>query len=298
MGLVNLAKRSAEMDIDRSLRTSGEFFSFAVQKLVDSQGNEATEIKSASWNFNGPTTSFHPQNKILVDKYSTVVSSAVRNASYQYLGSVQVELSLEFFLSAGKVGYGNTAIQVFPGSVKFTCTIKNWPFASSSDRLYLGIASVASGSGGISVQGTRIIIGDGYMDTPFFAQKDASKEFAPIQVLFDRKSLNQAMVLFEFPAFSSSLVYDPVVSLNSNPFVLKAAEAESWFTGAAAAGVIGGASVFGLLALGGAVYYVRRRKQVSRSAASTKSVNFISPKTNTSSTAFEKNSRKSQLITI
>jgi hypothetical protein len=204
----------------KSDQPSNEFFSFAVRKLVDSRGNEATGLDSSNWNFRGPETGFHAQSGMKYQKYSAVVESSVINLRKDAIGKAKIELIVEFYSNSGLIKYGDDSIRVFPGSVKFSCNISSWPFESlRTDRLLLGLSAVSSGEGGIAVKDdSRLFIGDGFLEMPLFALKDGSLSSTPIQVMYDRKSSNQALVLLSFPAFSNHIYYDPVASLSSNEY--------------------------------------------------------------------------------
>ena len=190
-----------------------------------------------------------------VQKYLGSGNFNITSKTGAILAQTNVEVTIELFSEAGSVKYGNSFIRVFPGSVKFSYKISRWPFTSVSDRLYLGIRSVASGNGGVYAEGDRLKVGDGFIETPFIAQADGND--VPIKVFYEKNSSNEAYILFEFPSYFSTLYYDPVASLASNPFAnVAVVESSSWFSGmniiyvsCGAAALVLGTGIFAFLLL-------------------------------------------------
>jgi hypothetical protein len=239
--------------------SSTEYFAFELRQMIDSNGNRVENIDQQPWKISGPQNL--KRNGLAVQTY--VASGVVNITSKSGLssGKANVEVTVELFAEAGMVEYGDSSIRVFPGSVKFSYRVDRWPFSSVSDRLYFGIRSIASGSGGVYSEGNRLKVGDGFIDTPAFAQADAKD--VPINVFYEKSSSNEAFLLFEFPAFFSTLYYDPVASLSSNSFA-NAPEnvASSWFSGTNIIYVSCGAVVF---VIGSAIFAIAFYRKRSRS---------------------------------
>jgi hypothetical protein len=246
LALVKLKARSDE----------GKFMSFAVRKLIDSKGNEAAGLETLSWSFSGPETAFNPQNNIKYQKYFASIQPSVFSLQKSYLGVARLEMQLEFYMNNGSIRYGDSLVPLYPGSVKFSFKISNWPFQSTNDRLYLGMSAVSSGTVDLSLKGSRINIGDGFILTPFFALKDNSQEKVPIQISNDKVSESQGMLLFDFPAFSNYIYYDPVASMNSNSFAKIEEAASNWVSTFLAVFI----QILILAAISAAVWYIRRRR--------------------------------------
>ncbi len=77
-------------------------------------------------------------------------------------------------------------------------------------------------------EGSRLKVGDGFIETPFFAQANGND--VSVKVYFE--NTNQASVLFEFPAYSRDLFYDPIASMSSNPYASFVKVDSAWFSGA------------------------------------------------------------------
>jgi hypothetical protein len=239
--------------------SSTEYFAFELRQLIDSNGNRVENIDQQPWKISGPQSL--KRDGLTVQKYVASGAVNITSKSGVLSGYTNVEITIELFAEAGMVQYGGSLIRVFPGSVKFSYRVDKWPFSLVSDRLYLGIRSIASGSGGVYSEGNRLKVGDGFIDTPAIAQADAKD--VPIKVFYEKSSSNEAFLLFEFPAFFSTLYYDPVASLSSNPFA-NAPEnvASSWFSGTNIIYVSCGAAVF---VIGSAIFAIALYRKRSRS---------------------------------
>jgi hypothetical protein len=183
----------------------------------------------------------------------------VVNLNKEAIGKAKTELIVKFYSNSGLIGYGDAAIRVYPGSVKFSCNISSWPFESvtNNDRLFLGLSAVVKDE-------SRLVIGDGFLDTPLFALKDGLSSRVPIDVLFDSKSSNQALLLFSFPAFSIHIYYDPVASLSSNVLSAPTSTADSSIVVYVSVGV-GASALIGIVA--GAIIFKRRRSSTAKTAS-------------------------------
>jgi hypothetical protein len=224
--------------------------------MIDSNGNRLQNLNQQLWK----ATAFEEsvRDGIRVRKYATDGIVNVTTQTGLFLGQASVELIAELIADSGTVRYGNLSIRVFPGSVKFSYKIFNWPFSSKSDRLYLELCILASGTGGVFSEGARLKVGDGFIETPFLAFADGNE--VPINVFFEKNSGNQSMMLFEFPSFSKDLFYDPIVSLSSNSFSSGPGEGSFWFSGMNLVYISCGATAF---VLGFAVFAILlyRRKR-------------------------------------
>jgi hypothetical protein len=119
-------------------------------------------------------------------------------------------------------------------------------------------------------------IGDGIFEFPLFALKEQSQSEESIDVFFEKRSSNQAIVLFGFPSFLSYLYYDPVASLESNAFSNTAVspsptpsfsepESSNWLSGANIiyASCAAGAIALGAVVIGIVVIRKRSKKNIS-----------------------------------
>jgi hypothetical protein len=280
MGLVDLSKRrmdsnSSTTDI-LNLRNASEFLSFAVRKLIDSSGSRASDLESVSWRLFGPETRMNPDNGIKFDRFMARIESKVMNTEKAVIGTVELTMIADFYSAKGFVKYGKPNLLVFPDAVKFSFNISYWPFSSTNDRLYLSIDAVSSGSKGIYFNGSRMTIGDGIFEFPLFALKEQSQSEESIDVFFEKRSSNQAIVLFGFPSFLSYLYYDPVASLESNAFSNTAVspsptpsfsepESSNWLSGANIiyASCAAGAIALGAVVIGIVVIRKRSKKNIS-----------------------------------
>ncbi len=246
-------------------KTHNEFLAFELRQLIDSNGNRILNLKDHPWKITGPEDS--TRDGVKMQKY---VASGVFNITSKigaYLAQTTVDMIIELFSETGTVRYGKSLIRVYPGSVKFSYKISKWPFQFKTDRLYLAILSIASGNGGVFSEGSRLKVGDGFIETPFFAQADGAD--VPIKVYFEKNSTNQASVLFEFPAFDSNLFYDPIASLSSNPYASEATIESTWFSGMNVIYVSCGAAAFVLGAVTLAFVLHRRKRQLKPAFNST-----------------------------
>jgi hypothetical protein len=247
-----------------------EFFAFELVQLMDSLGNRVDKINQQPWMVTGPEVL--RRDGLAVEKYAARGIVNVTSTSGKFLASTTVQIIVELFSEVGLVKYGSSSIRVFPGSVKFSYNISSWPFVSASDRLYLGIRSLASGNGGVHSEGTRLKVGDGIIDMPLIAQTDGKD--VTIRVLFDKNSSNEAYLLFEFPSFSRSLYYDPVASLSSNPFASSSiADSSSSYQlvialSCGAAALVLGSAIFG-------IFLYRKRSRSLNTFSTSKSIHLV-----------------------
>jgi hypothetical protein len=255
--------------------SSAEFLAFELQQLIDSNGNRLENIDRQPWKISGPESI--KRDGLSVQKYLGSGNFNITSRTGLIIAQTNVEVTIELFSEAGSVKYGNSFIRVFPGSVKFSYKISRWPFTTVSDRLYLGIRSVASGNGGVYTEGDRLKVGDGFIETPFIAQADGAD--VPIKVFYEKNSSNEAYLLFEFPSYFSTLYYDPVASLSSNPFSnVAVVESSSWFSGMNIIYVSCGAAA---LVLGTGIFaFVLHRKRSRSRPVNTKTTQLVyHPKT-------------------
>ena len=255
--------------------SSSEFFAFELRQLIDSNGNRLENMDRQPWKITGPESI--KRDGLSVQKYLGSGTFNITSKTGAIVAQTNVEVMIELFSEAGSVKYGNSFIRVFPGSVKFSYKISRWPFALVSDRLYLGIRSVASGNGGVYNEGGRLKVGDGFIETPFIAQADGND--VPIKVFYEKNSSNEAFILFEFPSYFSTLYYDPVASLASNPFAnVAVGKSSSWFSGMNIIYVSCGAAA---LVLGTGIFaFVLLRKRSRSRPVSTKTTRLVyHPKT-------------------
>jgi hypothetical protein len=264
-GLVKLSGRYASLNSslpsdNPSVERNAEFLSFAIRKLVDTNGFELSDMDAALWKFQGPESMYNSQSRLNYIRYFASTESSVMNSKKEQKGKVILGMFVDFHTNAGKVQYGDSYIDVFPGSVKFAFNISNWPFQNPmTDRLYLGISCTSSGTGEAIFQGRRISIGDGFFDVPFFAIAD--EKIVPIKVLYEKASVGQqSLLLFDFPAFSKRVFYDPLASLNSNAYSKKseANPSSSWFTESNI--IILSCSVGAVFLISGVILILRKRK--------------------------------------
>jgi hypothetical protein len=248
----------------RTNTSSSEFFAFELRQLIDSKGNRVENLSQQPWKISGPEVLV--RDGLGAQKYVASGLVNVTSKSGEFIALTTVEVIVELFSEVGSVKYGSSSIRVFPGSVKFSYKLSSWPFASVSDRIYLGIRSMASGNGGVYSEGTRLRVGDGFIDTPLIAQVDGND--VPIRALFNKNSSNEAYLLFEFPSFAKSLYYDPVASLSSNAFASSSAAVDSSSTSQLIIFISCGAAAF---VLGSAIFgiFLYRKRSRSLNAGST-----------------------------
>jgi hypothetical protein len=274
---INILKKedsqNASTESTKNTRQS-EFLAFEIRQLIDSNGNRILNLKDQPLKITGPEDS--KRDGVNMQKFVASGLFNITSSTGVFLAQTSVDVIIELFSETGTVSYGKSSIRVFPGSVKFSYKISKWPFNSRTDKLYLAILSIASGNGGVFSEGSRLNVGDGFIETPFFAQADGND--VPIKVYFEKNSMNQASVLFEFPSYFSDLFYDPIASLSSNPYASEAKADLPWFSGANVIYVSTGAVVFvlGAVTLAVVVHRRKQKRNINSQLGTTKSTFLIS----------------------
>jgi hypothetical protein len=115
------------------------------------------------------------------------VEISITSKTGETLAQSSVQIIFESYADYGFTKFDNSSIKISPASAKFSCKISNWPFKSRSDKLFLGISTLASGNGGVYSEGKRLIVGDGFIDEQMktaFQSTCFSKRIQQIKLCF------------------------------------------------------------------------------------------------------------------
>jgi len=185
---------------------------------------EFVDLSRASSVWQSPTTSFDDVDYEAVSFTHTLLMDT-ENVTFAF--------SAKLFKVDSTVQYGQQQIAVLKNELEFSINITNWPFRSMENTLTYGI-TVNSKGGGKSkkgklptlddVRGRKIKnVGTTYSKPQKEALFDTGNLLAPTTAIVDgveqditlrigQKSTQNTLITFTFPAFQSTLYYDPILS--------------------------------------------------------------------------------------
>jgi hypothetical protein len=218
-------------------RSGNRFFVLGIDnglKEVSASGNEVHNIPSFSGDGN---------IRYGVPYKALVGSTDAQCLNYTGTLSNSATLNVQFCVTGGNttVTFGSKTLNVPASSLKFTLEVDNWPFVSSTNLLqmqaYIKLRSGEgndvthqsenhrrrrsehSGSGsmgeGVDDHEEKVSFnlqsGDGLFSYPHYALCDGVEQNVTVTSWAEEHSLK---FQFQFPSFTSKLVYDPIVSFS------------------------------------------------------------------------------------
>jgi hypothetical protein len=185
---------------------------------VESVNNFASQLAQDQLQWQTPVVSivngFNATN-VTLSGYVTV-----GNGGNSY--NVDLSITVLIFNNAeAKIPYGDTEITVAKNNIKFSISVGKWKFASPSNYLRFGVDIQATGSkadhGSANLtdknaQTKQLSVGAGSLDIPTIAIMDGVTK--TINATIYSKNSASTSVQFIFPAYNSTLYYDPVVGID------------------------------------------------------------------------------------
>ena len=128
-----------------------------------------------------------------------------------------------YFASNATVPYGDTVLDIPSNSLKFTVSVKEWPFRDMENSLSFGVdvsfnsrnrrnrvSNRVEGAGIRRRRRSRAELGDVDVVSPLFAIADGLE----VEIASDLRQRENGIVLltWTFPSFEGDIVYDPVVN--------------------------------------------------------------------------------------
>jgi len=166
----------------------------------------------------------------LTSNQQTILGVQVMNLTYEktfVINSTTVTFTVEnlVVMESGTVMIDGKSFSAIPGNVKSTYMVNNWPFVGSNSRQHLHMAVVIQ-SNGLGVKnhtlqtvGALFGIGNGQLYTPTTAVADNTQVNINITAIVDDNGSDgievRELLVFTFPQFTSSLVYDPMNTVSS-----------------------------------------------------------------------------------
>lgn len=207
--------------------SSGQLITLKMSRLkeVDASNTTVQEAKNFQ-SMNASWTDFEPLTINGSDAYASyflttfkVQDTANKNATED----TTFNLTATIYTGNGTAMNGNQTINVPAGALKFSVSILNWPFASTTNSLQFVVELVTrgkkGGKGGAPKKGPkpgnhphldRVDMGEGmFMDAPTLADIDDGTIEAVQSSI--NTSNNKVELVWVFPSFSKSLYYDPVL---------------------------------------------------------------------------------------
>jgi hypothetical protein len=135
-------------------------------------------------------------------------------------------LSVFTFDEQATIVTGDTSVIVPSGSVKFNIECVGWPFESMNNRLQFGVALSSHRVGGTNSQQNETSV-DGIFDSSFLTARAKVVRYGngaivnPPLAIIDGVEKNitttvaQNILTWSFPAFAETLLYDPVIGLET-----------------------------------------------------------------------------------
>jgi hypothetical protein len=217
---VEFVGKSGQFKLYESSKGNDDFIKIKMEKLeeIDSSGKRVKSVPAFA------SMDFVWSEPELVDMDSSddnVVNATMVMFSVSFnVESSNVDFSMKTWLfeQAGTVMNGNETIEVAQNALKFTVSIKNWPFEESSHRLKFGVdiksddddeddveRETVNDRG--SAEQVKFSLGDFYLSAPTSAIVDGSLTniTSEIEVSSSKTELD-----WIFPSFTE-LEYDPVI---------------------------------------------------------------------------------------
>lgn len=205
----------------------GQLIRLAMARLeeVDADG---TSVGNKAENFNKLDAEWTPMEEMVIDGVTTQSTSFASNVTVGpngKSGTAEFNITANIYNNNGTTMNGNQSIHVPAGGLKFTVSIKNWPFKSSANHLHFGVTLKARGkdgrdgpkperkpkkvNNGTDPKIDRCDMGEGmFMDAPAQAVLDDVQ--ADINATIDATG-PEVIYQWDFPYFNKTLYYDPVV---------------------------------------------------------------------------------------
>jgi hypothetical protein len=193
----------------KTVNSRNNFTFVRCRGLIDSDLQSVPGFEDAEWNWTLPEDVVI--NGLRAKNYSAPLQVKVGNST------ARLSIHAIIFSDSGTIDYAGEKVAVYPGAVKLSYLVNNWPFKSSNSSLFYSLTVSSSGQG-VSNDDLALKIGSGLFNASGLALVDGNVAEIKIRYIVDQDSENgtQAAIIFEFPYFNSSLYYDPISSLRSD----------------------------------------------------------------------------------
>jgi hypothetical protein len=199
--------------------TNGQVITLKMSRLEEFDSTDTSVIKAS--NFNKGTNDWTTVTTMLINNVSTSVTSFAGDIPVGSSSTAKFNLTTFIYDNTTWSMNGQQNLTIPAGALKFTLSIKGWPFAANTNYLKFGVTLKAKSKnattldapkqrkGNSTVLQDTVDMGQGmYMDAPTKAVIDDVDKTISAEI---ETVGNSVEYVWKFPYFKTSLLYDPVV---------------------------------------------------------------------------------------